>query len=219
MCLYMGHTHTYSNTPAVWTTGATVYESDQQRKKLTHTGPPQPQLATNYVEAGPKLREGRGGKTLVKMSANWEVVGTWRTRTSPIATRSRMKCKSISTCFVRWCASHSRQTAPPVPLARARGLIRPLSPPDPLWGQNHHQQGPRLPHGPDPPARHTSPSRPCWGSWGTVARAASATTPSRCYGLVVAVVARDASPIAAAPAATRGGLSERGLITPATSPA
>jgi hypothetical protein len=166
MCLYMGHTHTYSNTPAVWITGATVYETDQQRKKLTHTGPPQPQLATDYVEAGPKLREGRGGKTLVKMSANWEMVGTWRTRTSPIATRSRTKCKSISTCFVRWCASHSRQTAPPVPLARARGLIRPLSPPDPLWGQNHHQQGPRLPHGPDPPARHTSPLSPLLGIMG-----------------------------------------------------
>ena len=32
---------------------------------------------------------------MVKMSANWEVVGTWRTRISPIATLSRTKCKSI----------------------------------------------------------------------------------------------------------------------------
>ena len=30
---------------------------------------------------------------MVKMSANWEVVGTWSTRTSPIATLSRTKCK------------------------------------------------------------------------------------------------------------------------------
>jgi hypothetical protein len=38
---------------------------DWPTKKETHTqGPPQPQLATGYVEAGPKLREGRGGKTL-----------------------------------------------------------------------------------------------------------------------------------------------------------
>ena len=28
---------------------------------------------------------------MVKMSANWEVVGTWSTRTSPTATLSRMK--------------------------------------------------------------------------------------------------------------------------------
>ena len=34
------------------------------------------------------------------MSANCSVVGTLRTRTSPAATRSRTKCRSISTCFV-----------------------------------------------------------------------------------------------------------------------
>src|SRR6185312_7007424 len=43
------------------------------------------------------------GRPLVKMSANWEVVGTWSTRTSPMATLSRTKCRSISTCFVHWC--------------------------------------------------------------------------------------------------------------------
>ena len=36
------------------------------RTKKVHTGtpPPQPQLATCYVEAGAKLRESRGGETL-----------------------------------------------------------------------------------------------------------------------------------------------------------
>ena len=38
--------------------------------------PPQTQLATGDVEAGAELGEGRGRETLVKMSANWEVVGT-----------------------------------------------------------------------------------------------------------------------------------------------
>ena len=41
------------------------------------------------------------GKPLVKMSAYWDEVGTCRTRTSPRATRSLTKCKSISTCLVR----------------------------------------------------------------------------------------------------------------------
>jgi hypothetical protein len=41
------------------------------------------------------------GNPLVKMSANYSVVGTLRTRTSPAATRSRTKCRSISTCYVR----------------------------------------------------------------------------------------------------------------------
>jgi hypothetical protein len=44
------------------------------------------------VEAGLKLRE-HYGSPLVKMSANCEVVGTLRTRTSPTATRSRTKVK------------------------------------------------------------------------------------------------------------------------------
>jgi hypothetical protein len=61
----MGHSHIYTLTPpAVWTTGAAVYKTVQQRKKLIHKGPPQPQLATGYVEAGPELREGGGRKTL-----------------------------------------------------------------------------------------------------------------------------------------------------------
>jgi hypothetical protein len=58
-------THTYTLTPpAVWTTGVAVYKTGQQRKKVTHKAPPQPQLATGYVEAGPELREGRGRKAL-----------------------------------------------------------------------------------------------------------------------------------------------------------
>jgi hypothetical protein len=62
---HMGHSHIYTLTPpAVWTTGAAVYKTGQQRKK-PHTQPPlQPQLATGDVEAGPELREGRGRKTL-----------------------------------------------------------------------------------------------------------------------------------------------------------
>jgi hypothetical protein len=62
---HMGHSHIYTLTPPleVWTTGATVYKTGQEKE--THTqGPPQPQLATGYVKAGLKLQEGRGGKTL-----------------------------------------------------------------------------------------------------------------------------------------------------------
>jgi hypothetical protein len=62
----MGHKYTHilkHPRPTVWTTNATVYKTGPQRKKLTQ-GPPQPQLATSYVDVGPKLREGRGGKTL-----------------------------------------------------------------------------------------------------------------------------------------------------------
>jgi hypothetical protein len=40
------------------------------------------------------------GRPLVKMSVNWDVISTCRTRTSPMATRSRIKWRSISTCFV-----------------------------------------------------------------------------------------------------------------------
>jgi hypothetical protein len=98
----MGHSHIYTLTPpAVWATSAAVYKTGQQRKKLIHKSPPQPQLATGYVEAGPELREGRGRKALGEDVSELGGGGTWRTRTSPIATRSRTKCKSISTCFVR----------------------------------------------------------------------------------------------------------------------
>jgi len=45
------------------------------------------------------------GRPLVKMSANWKVVGTWRIRTLQMATRSQTKCRSISTCLVRWCCT------------------------------------------------------------------------------------------------------------------
>jgi hypothetical protein len=98
---HMGHSHIYTLTPpAVWTTGAAVYKTGQQRK--THTqGPPQPQLATGYVEAGPELREGRGRKTL---GEDVSELGGGRYMENPnIANshRSRTKCKSISTCFVR----------------------------------------------------------------------------------------------------------------------
>jgi hypothetical protein len=36
---------------------------DKKRIQRVNT-PPQPQLATGYIEAGSKLREGRGGQTL-----------------------------------------------------------------------------------------------------------------------------------------------------------
>jgi hypothetical protein len=37
---HMGHSHIYTLTPpAVWTTGATVYKTGQQRKKLIHKSP------------------------------------------------------------------------------------------------------------------------------------------------------------------------------------
>jgi hypothetical protein len=98
----MGHSHIYTNTPAVWTTDAAVYKTGQQRKKETHThGPPQPQLATGYVEAGPELREGPGRKTLGEDVSKLGGGRDMENRTSPIATWSRTKCKSISTCFAR----------------------------------------------------------------------------------------------------------------------
>jgi len=70
--------------PAVWTTGAVVFKTGQQesehppqseqpaqrcsrldKKKVQRANTyPQPQLATGYVEAGAKLREGRGGQPL-----------------------------------------------------------------------------------------------------------------------------------------------------------
>jgi hypothetical protein len=39
---------------------------DKKRVQIEYKGqiPPQPQLATSYVEAGSKLREGRGGQPL-----------------------------------------------------------------------------------------------------------------------------------------------------------
>jgi hypothetical protein len=37
---YMGHSYIYTLTPpAVWTIGAAVYKTGQQRKKLTHKAP------------------------------------------------------------------------------------------------------------------------------------------------------------------------------------
>jgi hypothetical protein len=39
--------------------------------------------------------------SLIKMSVTCSVVGTLRTQKSSVATRSRMECRSISTCFVR----------------------------------------------------------------------------------------------------------------------
>ena len=53
--------------PAVRTTGAVVFKTGQEestnRVQRANT-PPQPQLATGYVEAGSKLREGRRGQPL-----------------------------------------------------------------------------------------------------------------------------------------------------------
>jgi hypothetical protein len=50
-------------------------------------------------------RNTEDGRPLVKISAYSEVVGTWRTRTAPAATRSRTKWRSISMCLVCWCCT------------------------------------------------------------------------------------------------------------------
>jgi hypothetical protein len=55
----MSHSHIYTLKPP-----GSLYKTGQQRKKLTHKAPPQPQLATGYVEARSELREDRGRKTL-----------------------------------------------------------------------------------------------------------------------------------------------------------
>ena len=52
-----------ANTPAVWTTDAAVFKTGQE-ESTKGKYPPQPQLATGYVEAGSKLREGRWGQPL-----------------------------------------------------------------------------------------------------------------------------------------------------------
>ena len=49
--------------PAVWTTDTAVFKTGQE-ESTQGKYPPQPQLATGYVEAGSKLREGRGGQSL-----------------------------------------------------------------------------------------------------------------------------------------------------------
>jgi hypothetical protein len=64
--------------------------------------PPQSQLyPVQMLRLDRKSKNTLDGNPLVKMSANCSVVGTVRTRTSPAATRSWTKCRSISTCFVR----------------------------------------------------------------------------------------------------------------------
>lgn len=45
------------------------------------------------------------GKPFVKISANWDCVGTCNTFTSPSETVSRTKWRSTSTCFVCWCCT------------------------------------------------------------------------------------------------------------------
>jgi len=40
------------------------FKTEEQRKHTKGQNPPQPQLATCYIEAGAKLRESRGGETL-----------------------------------------------------------------------------------------------------------------------------------------------------------
>jgi hypothetical protein len=55
----MSHSHIYTLTPP-WQS----VQDCPTKKKLTHKAPPQPQLATDYVEARPELREDRGRKTL-----------------------------------------------------------------------------------------------------------------------------------------------------------
>jgi hypothetical protein len=56
----MGLIHIFQHPSAVWTTGAAEFQTEQERRKNTHESPPQTQLTTGDVEAGAKLREGRG---------------------------------------------------------------------------------------------------------------------------------------------------------------
>ena len=75
----------YSNTPPQSELPAQrCSRLDKKRVQMANT-PPQTQLATCYVEAGAKLREGRGGQSL---GEDISKLGgrTWSTRTSPMAT-------------------------------------------------------------------------------------------------------------------------------------
>ena len=56
--LYMGSI--YTNTPRSLNYRRSGVRLDKKKVQRANT-PPQPQLATCYVEAGAKLREGRGG--------------------------------------------------------------------------------------------------------------------------------------------------------------
>ena len=68
---------------------------------LTNT-PPQWKRSLSNAETGAKISEQLWREALGKY-AYWRCVGTWRTRTCPIETLSRTKCRSISICFVLWC--------------------------------------------------------------------------------------------------------------------
>ena len=76
-------------------------------KKIEHieykraNTPPQPQLATGYVEAGVKLREGRGGQSFGEDVS--KLGGSWDMEYPNIADGDYVAhvCRSISTCFVR----------------------------------------------------------------------------------------------------------------------
>jgi hypothetical protein len=61
-----GPNHIYSNTPrSLNIRRSGVYRLEPKRRSTSHTRiPPQTQLATTDVEAGAKLDEGRGRKTL-----------------------------------------------------------------------------------------------------------------------------------------------------------
>jgi hypothetical protein len=62
---HMGHSHIYTLTPPQSGLPAQRCTRLANKERNLYTrGPPQPQLATGYVEAGPELREGRGRKTL-----------------------------------------------------------------------------------------------------------------------------------------------------------
>src|SRR6185295_10847013 len=63
--LYMGsHMHQATNTPPQFELPAQrCSRLDKKRVQRANT-PPQPQLATGYVEAGANLQEGRGGQSL-----------------------------------------------------------------------------------------------------------------------------------------------------------
>jgi hypothetical protein len=62
---HMGHSHIYTLTSPQKYGLPVSGVQDWPTKKETHTqGPPQPELATGYVETRPELREGRRRKTL-----------------------------------------------------------------------------------------------------------------------------------------------------------
>jgi hypothetical protein len=53
---HMGHSHIYTNTPCSLDYRRNGVQDWPTKKESYTQGPPQPQLVTGYVEAGPELR-------------------------------------------------------------------------------------------------------------------------------------------------------------------